>query len=432
MPLVRPGADRSAAEGIGALNQLEQNNPRNTEARRRNRRNIVALGLASFFNDTATELAYWILPMFLAGSLGAGAAALGWIEGIAEACASFARVLSGWWSDRVGRRKPFVVAGYLVANAVKPLLALATSVFQVLAIRTADRFSKGIRTAPRDAMLAESADSARRGAAFGFRQAMDSAGAIAGPLVAFLLLQRAFDLRSIFLVAAIPGALSILVALTLVRETGAGRAQKPAPTDAESVAPLPTAGLPHSGGPLPAQFRWLLLAVGVFALGNSSDLFLVLRAQQFGIGAAAPLLGLVFNFTYTALAWPLGRLSDRLPRKWLLAGGYLVFALVYGCFAQLQSAWQVWALFAVYGLCYALVEGVLKAMVADIVPARARGRAYGILATVNGSLLLAASLLTGQLWERFGAVVPFTLSASLAALAALLILVLQRSSLNQG
>lgn len=406
----------------------------------------MALGLASFFNDTATELAYWILPLFLAGPLGAGAAALGWIEGIAEACASFARVLSGWWSDRVGRRKPFVVAGYLVANSVKPLLAWTTSVLQVLAIRTTDRFSKGIRTAPRDAMLAESADQARRGAAFGFRQAMDSAGAIVGPLVAFLLLRHHFDLRTIFLLAAIPGALSIVVAVTLVRETGAGRlsggrAQGPAPTNAKGAASppegrtqesaptsatngwqTPTTSRLHSTSALPPQFRWLLLAVAVFALGNSSDLFLVLRAQQFGIVAGAPLLGLVFNVTYTALAWPMGRLSDRLPRKWLLAGGYLVFALVYAGFARLDAAWQAWALFAFYGLYYALAEGVLKAMVADVVAPNARGRAYGILATVNGALVLAASLITGQLWERFGPAVPFTLSASLAVLAALLVL----------
>ncbi len=373
------------------------------------RANVLALGLASLFNDTASELAYWILPLFLAGPLGAGAAALGWIEGIAEGTASFTRLASGWWSDRARRRKPFVVTGYVVANAVKPLLALATSAVHVLAIRVADRMAKGVRTAPRDAMLAESVEPARRGSAFGFRQAMDSAGAILGPLAAFLLLSNHVDLRTIFLFAAIPGALSVVVVLFMVRETGG--TGSPRRASAETSAP-----------PLPPQFWWLLAAVGVFALGNSSDLFLVLRAQQFGIVEAAPLLGLVFNASYTALAWPLGRLSDRVPRKRLLGAGYLTFAVVYAGFALLRAQWQAWALFAFYGLYYALAEGVLKALVADIVPAESRGRAYGILAAVYGALVLAASLITGQLWDRFGAPLPLALSASLATLAAVLVL----------
>ena len=374
-------------------------------------RNVVALGFTSFFNDSASELAYWILPLFVAGPLGAGAAALGWIEGVAEGTASFARLFSGWWSDRLGRRKPLVVAGYVVANAVKPLLAFTTNTLQVLAIRAADRFAKGTRTAPRDAMLAESADPARRGAAFGFRQAMDSAGAIVGPLAAFLLLQQHVDLRTIFLLAAIPGAVSVLLVLFVVRETGAGRAAGPT--------------LARPSTPLPSQFWWLLIAVAVFAIGNSSDLFLVLRAQQFGIRESAPLLGLVFNASYTLLAWPLGRLSDRLPRKWLLAAGYLVFSAVYAGFAMLRTSGLVWGLFVFYGLYYALAEGVLKALVADLVPPQSRGRAYGTLAGVYGALVLTASLITGQLWEKFGAAVPFRISSGLAALAAVLVLALR-------
>lgn len=380
-------------------------------------RNVVALGLTSFFNDTATELAYWILPLFLAGPLGAGAAALGWIEGVAEGAASFARLLSGWWTDRVGRRKPFVAAGYLVANAVKPLLALAATPLHVLWVRTADRLAKGLRTAPRDAMLAESVAAERRGAAFGFRQAMDSAGAVLGPLAAFLLLRGQVDLRTVFLLSAIPGAVAVFLVLAVVRETG--------PAGIPRAGPLPSEAAPPAG-PLPRSFWHLLLAVGVFAVGNSSDLFLVLRAQDFGIQQSAPLLGLLFNTSYTLLAWPLGGLSDRLPRRWLLGAGYLVFAGVYAGFALAQAAWHVWALFAFYGLYYALAEGVLKAMVADVVPAAARGRAYGILAATYGALVLAASVITGQLWQRFGASLPLSLSAGLALLAALLVLSLRR------
>ena len=374
----------------------------------------MVLGWTSLFNDTATEAAYWILPAFLTGPLGAGAAALGWIEGLAEGCASFARLLSGWWTDRVQRRKPFVVAGYVAANVAKPLLALAASPLHVLAIRVSDRISKGVRTAPRDAMLAESAEAAHRGAAFGFRQAMDSAGAVLGPLAAFLLLRQHFDLRTIFALAAIPGAVCIFLVLFAVRETGSGK------------GPIPHSALriPHSA--LPSGFRRLLLAVGIFAVGNSSDLFLVLRAQGLGLGAYAPLLGLVFNVTYTLLAWPFGRLSDRLPRKSLLAAGYVVFAGVYAAFAWVHAAWQVWLLFALYGGYYALTEGVMKAMVADAVEPESRGRAYGILAAVYGALVLAASLITGQLWQRFGPALPFTVSALLALIAASAVLTLPR------
>jgi MFS family permease len=380
----------------------------------------VALGWTSLFNDTATEAAYWILPAFLTGPLGAGAAALGWIEGLAEGCASFARLLSGWWTDRVGRRKPFVVAGYVAANVAKPLLALATSPLHVLAIRVSDRISKGVRTAPRDAMLAESAEAAHRGAAFGFRQAMDSAGAVLGPLAAFLLLRRHFDLRTIFALAAIPGAVCVFLVLAVVRETGTG------------TAPTPHSALriPHSA--LPPAFRRLLLAIGIFAIGNSSDLFLVLRAQGLGLGSYAPLLGLVFNVTYTLLAWPFGRLSDRLPRKSLLAAGYLVFAGVYAAFAWVHAAWQVWLLFALYGGYYALTEGVMKAMVADAVEPESRGRAYGILAAVYGALVLAASLITGQLWQRFGPALPFTVSALLALIAAATVLAVAAPQKKQG
>ena len=380
----------------------------------------MALGWTSLFNDTATEAAYWILPMFLTGPLGAGAAALGWIEGLAEGCASFTRLLSGWWTDRVQRRKPFVVAGYVAANVAKPLLALAASPLHVLAIRVSDRISKGVRTAPRDAMLAESAEAAHRGAAFGFRQAMDSAGAVLGPLAAFLLLRRHFDLRTIFALAAIPGAVCVFLVLAVVRETGTG------------TAPTPHSALriPHSA--LPPAFRRLLLAIGIFAIGNSSDLFLVLRAQGLGLGSYAPLLGLVFNVTYTLLAWPFGRLSDRLPRKSLLAAGYLVFAGVYAAFAWVHAAWQVWLLFALYGGYYALTEGVMKAMVADAVEPESRGRAYGILAAVYGALVLAASLITGQLWQRFGPALPFTVSALLALIAAATVLAVAAPQKKQG
>ncbi len=420
-------------------------------------RNVFALGLTSFFNDTATELAYWIVPAFLAGPLGAGPAALGWIEGLAEGTASFARLLSGWWTDRVGLRKPFVTFGYVLANAVKPLLAWAVSPVQVLAVRISDRFSKGIRSAPRDAMLAESVPAARRGSAFGFRQAMDSAGAIVGPLAAFLLLRQHVDLRTIFLFAAIPGAACVAM-LFFVRETGRRKHRVPSSefrgtrTDdrvrgADARSGALAGGRASDGGPggaLPngrasdgsvlgnRDYVKLLIATSVFAIGNSSDLFLVLRSQQFMAMKWAPMLGLVFNASYTALAWPAGHLSDRIPRKWLLAGGYLVFAGVYAGFATMGAAWQAWLLFATYGLYYGLSEGVLKAMIADVVPPEVRGNAYGIQATLYGALVLAASLVTGYLWQRLGPTIPFALSAGCALLAAVLVISLPKPSAKRS
>jgi MFS family permease len=397
---------------------------RQERVRNQGRRNVVALGLTSFFNDSATELAYWILPAFIAGPLHAGPAALGWIEGLAEGTASISRLLSGWWTDRVGRRKPFVLFGYLLANVVKPLLAFVVSPLQVLAIRVGDRFAKGIRGAPRDAMLAESTGAATRGAAFGFRQAMDSAGAIVGPLAAFLLLSRHFDIRTIFLLAAIPGTIAVLLVLLAVRETGHA-----------GVTPVSQAppNQPAARQPSPLQVRGylhLLIAVSVFAIGNSSDLFLVLRAQQFMSTSWAPMLGLVFNASYTALAWPAGRLSDYVPRKWLLASGYFVFAGVYAGFAMLGAAWQAWLLFVLYGLYYGLSEGVLKAMIADLVPRETRGHAYGIQATLYGILVLLASLITGYLWKQFGAAIPFSVSAACALVAACLVLSLPSSKIR--
>jgi MFS family permease len=269
-------------------------------------RNIYAFGITSFLNDTATEMAYWVLPAFLA-SLGAGPAQLGLIEGVAESVASFAKLFSGYLTDRIERRKPVVVAGYAVANAVKPLLAVVTAWPQILAIRFADRLAKGVRGAPRDVMVAESVPKNRLGSAYGLIQSMDSAGAIAGPLVALFLLARC-GIRSVFWAAAVPGALSVLVALLGIRETKR-RAKKVAVelTTAKTSADVSDYRENRSRGKtaLPGSFYLVLVAVTLFSLGNSSDMFLVLRAQNVGIAVAlAPLLGLVFNITYTLASWP--------------------------------------------------------------------------------------------------------------------------------
>jgi len=406
-------------------------------------RNIYAFGITSFLNDTATEMAYWVLPAFLA-SLGAGPAQLGLIEGVAESVASFAKLFSGYLTDRIDRRKPLVVAGYFVANAVKPLLALATSWWHILLIRFTDRFAKGVRGAPRDVMVAEAVPKGRLGAAYGLIQSMDSAGAIAGPLIAFALLAR-HGMRTVFWAAAVPGALCVLVAVFGIRE----RRRGPTPNGAElqpekdsttqPASTLLSATVPSGAVKLPPAFYFVLCAVTLFSLGNSSDMFLVMRAQNAGIPVAlAPLLGLVFNLTYTLGSWPAGWFSDRVSRRgssgrafsrrgfsrrWIAATGYLIFAGVYFVFGRAPSALALWIAMAVYGSYYALTQPVLKALVVEAVGESVRGRALGVYFFVTSIATLAASLITGELWKHYGAGVPFFFSAGLAiASAALLVM----------
>ncbi|MGC2551511.1 MAG: MFS transporter [Candidatus Sulfotelmatobacter sp.] len=384
-------------------------------------RNIYAFGIISLLNDTATEMAYWVLPAFLA-TLGAGPAQLGVIEGIAESVASFSQLFSGYLADHIQRRKPVVVAGYFIANAVKPLLAFVTAWPQILLIRFCDRLSKGFRSAPRDVMVAESVPKNRLGGAYGLIQSMDSAGAVAGPLTALLMLSH-FGIRSVFLAAAVPGALCVLAAWVGVRETRKGGTDSAQNNDAKSSAAKSSKVIPTlsktAGVTLPASFHFVLIAVTLFSLGNSSDMFLVLRAQSVGIRVAlAPLLGLVFNITYTLGSWPAGWFSDRVSRRLVASFGYLIFAGVYFIFGRAPSTMAIWIAMAVYGLYYALTQPVLKALVVDTVGENVRGRALGIYFFVTSIATLAASLITGQLWKHYGAGIPFYFSAAAALVAA--------------
>jgi len=406
-------------------------------------RNVYVFGITSFLNDTATEMAYWILPAFIA-SLGAGPAKLGIIEGVAESVASFAKLFSGYLSDHVSRRKPLVVGGYVVANAVKPLLAMVSSWWQILGIRFADRFAKGVRGTARDVMVADSVDKANIGSAYGLIQAMDSAGAIAGPLLALALIGR-FGMRGVFMWAAVPGALCILVAWLGIREVRRPGSQLPV-----APAQLPVAGrqlpeekaqvsqgtITEAGGPsarfgvrLPFSFYYVLAVVALFSLGNSSDMFLVLRAGNAGIPAShAPLLGLVFNVTFTLASWPAGKFSDRFSRSTIAAAGYGVFAVVYFVFALAPSRRAIWLTMALYGLFYALTNPVLKALVVETVGSEVRGRALGIYFFITSITTLLASVITGALWKVYGAAMPFYLSAGIAAVSAVALLAHRTSS----
>jgi MFS family permease len=378
-------------------------------------RNLYSFGLTSFFNDTATEMAYWVLPAFLV-SLGAGPAQLGVIEGIAESVASFAKLFSGYLTDRIQRRKPLVVGGYFVANAVKPLLAITSAWWHILLIRFADRLAKGVRGAPRDVMVAESVGKERLGSAYGLIQSMDSAGAIAGPLIALSLLSR-YGLRTVFLAAAVPGALSVLVAILGIHETKRQKSAGETKTVQEKKVPAPS-------GALSTSFFFVLVAVTLFSAGNSSDMFLVMRAQSIGIGVKlAPLLGLVFNLTYTLGSWPAGWFSDHFSRRWIAATGYVIFAAVYFVFGRAPSALAIWITMAVYGIYYALTQPVLKALVVDTVAQDIRGRALGIYFFATSVATLAASLITGELWKHYGPSVPFYASAGLALVSAAMLAV---------
>lgn len=376
-------------------------------------RNVRALGWVAFFNDTATEMSYWLLPQFMVSVLGAGPMAFGLMEGAAETVASFGRLISGFLSDRLRRRKPLAAAGYTVANLAKPLLAMAQSWGQVFWIRFADRAAKGFRGAPRDALIADSVPPDKRGAAFGFRQSMDSAGAIVGPLAAVLLLPLFLgNVRHVFWAASLPGLASIFLAWFMVREI------RPA---------APAAGVPRAG-PLNVirgtdrRLVVILVAVGLFSLGNSSDLFLILRAQNLGVRAElAPMLGLIFNLVYTVLSWPAGKLSDRIPRRALVVLGYLIYSGVYFGFARSQSAQAVWLLMPLYGLYYALTEGVLKAWISDLVPSHSRASVFGLFSWVIGVTALPASLLAGWLWQHYTPAAPFYFSGVLTFFAAILL-----------
>jgi MFS family permease len=378
-------------------------------------RETYAFGFTSFFNDTATEMAYWVLPAFLT-SLGAGPAQLGLMEGIAESAASLAKLVSGYITDRICRRKPLVVGGYAVANAIKPILGLTTAWWQILLIRFADRVAKGLRGTPRDVMVAEAVGSENLGSAYGLIQSLDSAGAIAGPLAALLLLAH-YSIRIVFWAAAVPGTLAIFVAVFGIKE-------KPrTPTIGHgSVLEKAKATQSNRSVALPASFYVVVTAVTLFSLGNSSDMFLIMRAQNIGISVAlAPLLGLVFNITFTLGSWPAGWLSDHYSRHWIAAVGFFIFSAVYFVFGKGPSTLAIWIMMGLYGLYYALSQPALKALVVEAVNRDASGRALGIYFFVTSVATLLASLITGGLWKRYGPGIPFYLSASLAFASAVLL-----------
>jgi MFS family permease len=373
-------------------------------------RTVVSLAAVSLLTDASSEMIAPLLPIFLTGALGASASMVGTIEGAAESTASLLKLASGWWSDRLPRRKPLVVAGYLLASTARPLVAIASGAGQVLAVRLADRVGKGLRSAPRDALLAAAVPPEVRGRAFGFHRAADHLGAVIGPLVAFALLGVVgLSLRTVFWLAAVPAAMAVLVLIVAVRE--------------EPVAPRVDASAPGAGArPASRSLGAMLVAVLVFTLGNSTDAFLVLRATQLGVPVALiPILWAALHVVKSASSTPGGALSDRLGRKPTIVAGWLLYACVYAGFAFAAAAWHVWALVGVYGLFFGLTEGAEKALVADLVEPRARGTAFGWYHLTVGLAALPASLVFGVIWDRRGAPTAFLTGAALALVASLLL-----------
>jgi MFS family permease len=385
-------------------------------------RNIWATSLTSFFMDISSEMVINILPLFLSNVLGIKTNIIGLIEGIAEATASLLKVFSGWLSDKLRQRKWLAVAGYGISALAKPLFYVAHSWLAVAAVRWADRFGKGIRTAPRDALVADSVSEEQRGLAFGFHRAADTGGALLGILIALFvvwfsqstsvgLAESTF--RTVVLLSLIPAVLAVLSLAVGAQDV---------PVTEQRAAPK------FAFRSLGKRFVIFMLVVGLFDLGNSSDAFLILRAQERGLNVLG-VLGMLatFNLVYTLVSTPAGALSDRIGRRKLLIGGWLVYALIYFGFALAGQGWQVWVLYALYGVYYGLSYGTAKAMVADIVPQALRGTAYGTYNAVLGLLDFPASLIAGLLWDGlpalgwqgFGAPAPFFFGAAMALLAAI-------------
>jgi MFS family permease len=372
---------------------------------------VRSLGVVSLLTDTSSDMIYPLLPAFLTGVLHAGPAFLGLVEGTAEATAAVLKVVSGRASDRMRRRKPLVVAGYSLSSLVRPLVALATAPVHVLVVRVIDRFGKGVRGAPRDALVAELTPAQDRGRAFGFQRAMDHAGAVLGPLLATLALLFVRDLRVVFALAAVPGVLAVVMLVQGVSEEPRG---DPAPSAPRSAAEARLE---------PGLVRYLAV-LAVFTLGNSSDAFLLLRAQQAGIALTlVPAVWALHHLVKAGVSTWGGALSDRVGRRRTIVLGWTVYAVAYAGFALVGSPWAMAGLFAFYGLFHAFSEGAERAIVAQLAGERTRGRAFGLFHAVTGAALLPASLLTGLLWQRFGAPAALAAGGTLAAIAALGLLV---------
>ncbi len=390
--------------------------------------NVFFLGVVSFLTDVSSEMIFTLVPLFLCNVLGAATVVVGLIGGLSESIDAMFRMFSGWFSDRLGKRKSLAVAGYTISTIAKPFMYLASTWGMVLGVRFGDRVGKGIRTSSRDALLADSSPPGERGKSFGFHRAMDTSGAVTGLAIAavviYLMQGGGLELnlqtyRWLVLIGVIPAVLSVVILLGFVKD----RQKEPLSGEGHR----PGFNLIKLAADFDSRFKIFLVVMALFTLGNSSDFFVVLRAQNMGFSVFQIVLMLIlFNATYAAVALPAGKLSDRLGRKRVISMGWGVYAMIYLGFALVGETWQAWLLFAGYGLYYGVVEGAARAFVADLVPAEKRGTAYGLYHGVVGFTLLPASLIAGWLWQAYSPEAPFFYGAGMAAIATIGMLVLIR------
>ncbi len=380
------------------------------------RGNVRVFGLTSFFNDASTEMIYPLLPVFLTKVLGASVGFVGVIEGIAESTAAIGKLIAGWYSDRIRARKKLAVFGYGLSTLTRPAIAASTHPWHVLGARFADRVGKGVRTSPRDALLACSVDQSVKGKAFGFHRAMDHAGAILGPAAALLILYLdPENYRLVFWLALIPGAIAVWALWRYAVEIP--------PPECEE-----TSGRPRlSWKVMDKKLRWYIIVVFIFTLGNSSDAFLILRAEELGISVAlAPLLWMVLHAVKVVTSMPGGSLSDLIGRRRTIILGWSAYALIYAGFALAGSQWHGWALFALYGVYFGLTEGAERALVSDLADEKVTGTAFGFFHLAVGAASLPASIVFGYVWKIYGAPAAFGMGAGLAVVAMLLLTVAVR------
>jgi MFS family permease len=384
-------------------------------------KNVRNLGWVSFFNDVSSEMIYPLLPLFLTQVLGAGVIFVGLIEGIAESVSSFLKLFSGWFSDRFQRRKGIILFGYSLASITRPFMGLASSAFHILFLRFFDRVGKGLRTSPRDALLSQSCKEEERGKAFGFQRAMDHAGAMAGPLIASLLMVvLTKDLRVIFILSFIPALFCLLILYRGV-------------TDIKGKQTLSSTPFKPQWKTWNRKFKLFLLIITLFTLGNSSDAFLLLRAKDLGIDIVSiPILWFVLHLSKTIFSVPGGTLSDRIGRRGVMILAWTVYGLVYLGFAFASKNYHIWLLFFIYGLYFGLAEGTERAWVADLVEESKRGTAYGAYHFFIGVATLPASLLMGLIWKTIGVQWAFSFGAVMALIAAFLAMILMGNGKNKA
>lgn len=375
-------------------------------------KNVFVAGLVSFFMDVSSEMIYPLVPLFLANILGVNKSVIGLIEGIAESTASLLKVFSGWFSDRIGNRKWLMVTGYGISTLSRPIVALATGWHHVMGSRFMDRFGKGVRTAPRDAIIAESTDRAFLGRAFSFHRSLDTMGAVVGPALAFFFLGIfSNNYRTVFWLSMIPGAIAVLLIIFFIKE-------KKKALSAQSERPKLT--LRHFDW----RFKFFVLIATIFAIGNSSDVFLILRAQQIGIPTVMiPLVYLLFNLIYSLSAIPAGIAADIFGRKRVILLGFMLFAVLYYGFAIAGNTTAIWVLFGFYGLFMGLTEGIQKAFLATIIPPDFKATAFGVYNTAVGLAMFPASLIGGWLWDHVSPSATFYYGAITAGFSAVLFIV---------